>query len=70
MTSRKHTPRAATARLDALTLGGEFPPKRIRMFAAGENHTTKGMFLFDAEAARAIASGSSPRTRTARRWRS
>lgn len=54
MTSRKHTPRAATARLDALTLGGEFPPKRIRMFAAGENHTTKGMFLFDAEAARAV----------------
>lgn len=54
MTSRKHTPRAATARLDALTLGGEFPPKRIRMFAAGENHTTKGMFLFDAEAARTV----------------
>ena len=36
-TRRKPAPRAAQGRLDALILGDDFPPKRIRMFAAGEN---------------------------------
>lgn len=53
-TRRKTAPRAARGRLDALTLGDDFPPKRIRMFAAGENKTTKGVFLFDAEAAASV----------------
>jgi phage I-like protein len=54
MTRRKTTPRAAEARLDALPLGAEFPPKAIRIFAMGENSTTKGVFLFDDEAARTV----------------
>jgi len=54
MTRRKTTPRALEARLDALPLGAEFPPKAIRLFAMGENTTTKGVFLFDAEAAKSV----------------
>ena len=54
MTRRKTTPRAAEARLDALPLGAEFPPRAIRLFAMGENTTTKGVFLFDAEAAKSV----------------
>jgi len=54
MTRRKTTPRAVEARLDALPLGAEFPPKAIRLFAMGENTTTKGVFLFDAEAAKSV----------------
>lgn len=53
-TRRKTTPRHAQGRLDALVLGGDFPPKRIRMFAAGENKTTKGVFVFDDEAAASV----------------
>jgi phage I-like protein len=54
MTRRKTTPRAAEARLDALPLGAEFPPKAIRIFAMGENRTTKGVFLFDDAAAKSV----------------
>lgn len=54
MTRRKTTPRAVEARLDALPLGAEFPPKAIRLFAMGENTTTKGVFLFDDAAAKSV----------------
>lgn len=54
MTRRKTTPRALEARLDALPLGAEFPPKAIRLFAMGENTTTKGVFLFDDTAAKSV----------------
>ena len=56
-TTAKRRPRAAepqTCALDALPLGAEFPPKAIRLFAMGENTTTKGVFLFDAEAAKSV----------------
>lgn len=54
MTRRKNTPRAVDARLDALPLGAEFPPKAVKLFAMGENRTTKGTFVFDAEAAKSV----------------
>ena len=54
MTRRKTTPRAAEARLDALPLGAEFPPKAVKLFAMGENRTTKGVFLFDDAAAKSV----------------
>ena len=54
MTRRKTTPRAVEARLDALPLGAEFPPKAVKLFAMGENTTTKGVFLFDDAAAKSV----------------
>lgn len=54
MTRRKTTPRAVEARLDALTLGTEFPPKAVKLFAMGENRTTKGVFVFDDAAAKSV----------------
>ena len=54
MTRRKTTTRAVEARLEALPLGAEFPPKAIRLFAMGENTTTKGVFLFDDAAAKSV----------------
>jgi phage I-like protein len=54
MTRRKTTSRAAEARLDALPLGAEFPPKAVKLFAMGENRTTKGVFLFDDAAAKSV----------------
>jgi hypothetical protein len=52
--TRRKTPRAADARLDALPLGAEFPPKAVKLFAMGENRTTKGVFLFDDAAAKSV----------------
>lgn len=52
--ARSRKPRSAEAALDALALGDEFPPKRVKLFAAGMNRTTKGEFLFDDEAARSV----------------
>ena len=51
---RPKAPAPQTCALDALPLGDEFPPKAVRLFAMGENRTTKGVFLFDDEAARAV----------------
>ncbi len=56
-TATKRRPKAPaphTCALDALPLGDEFPPRAVRLFAMGENRTTKGVFLFDDEAARAV----------------
>ena len=51
---RPKAPAPQTCALDALPLGDEFPPKAVRLFAMGENRTTKGVFVFDDEAARAV----------------
>ena len=56
-TTAKRRQRAAepqTCALDALPLGAEFPPRAIRLFAMGENTTTKGVFLFDDTAAKSV----------------
>lgn len=56
-TTAKRRQRAAepqTCALDAQPLGAEFPPKAIRLFAMGENATTKGVFLFDDAAAKSV----------------
>jgi phage I-like protein len=51
---RPKAPAPQTCALDALPLGDEFPPRAVRLFAMGENRTTKGVFVFDDEAARAV----------------
>lgn len=51
---RPKAPAPQTCALDALPLGDGFPPRAVRLFAMGENRTTKGVFLFDDEAARAV----------------
>ena len=51
---RPKAPAPQTCALDALPLGDEFPPKAVRLFAMGENRTTKGVFVFDDEAARSV----------------
>jgi hypothetical protein len=44
-------PRTLTRIGLSIALDGEAPPSEFRLFKAGENHTTKGVFLFDAKAA-------------------
>ncbi len=51
---RPKAPAPQTCALDALPLGDEFPPRAVRLFAMGENRTTKGVFVCDDEAARSV----------------
>lgn len=53
--------RALGAHTIDVAVDGEAPPAEFRLFKAGENETTKGTFLFDAEAARAVMAAAAQR---------
>lgn len=53
--------RALGAHTIDVAVDGEAPPSEFRLFKAGENETTKGTFIFDAEAARAVMAAAAQR---------
>lgn len=53
--------RALGAHTIDVAVDGEAPPTEFRLFRAGENETTKGTFIFDAEAASAVMAAAAQR---------
>lgn len=53
--------RALGAHTIDVAVDGEAPPTEFRLFKAGENETTQGTFIFDAEAASAVMAAAAQR---------